>query len=65
MSTQRPTLYTEIEDYLLGRIASLEDIVRKYASNKDDLPLWRTRLNEARITLKAVRAIAAKKKGKG
>ena len=47
-----------IEDYLLGRIAALEQLVSRYGEgDKDKLPTWRAALLETRLTLKAVREI--------
>lgn len=47
-----------IEDYLLGRIAGLEDLIRNYGSgDKSKLPTARAVLLELRHTLKQVREI--------
>lgn len=49
-----------IEDYLLGRIAALEQLVNRYGEgDKDKLPTWRAALLETRLTLKKVRAIVS------
>jgi hypothetical protein len=47
-----------IEDYLLGRIAALEELIRTHAGNdKDALRGWRAMLAEDKLTLKKVREI--------
>ncbi|WP_072389818.1 hypothetical protein [Hyphomicrobium sp. CS1GBMeth3] len=55
---------SEIEDYLLGRIAWLEETIQAYAGSKDDLPSWRSALAEARRTLKKVREIVKGEKAR-
>lgn len=52
---------TAIEDYLLGRIAALDELVRTYGGNdKSQLPGWRAMIVEDKLTLKKVREIVKK-----
>jgi hypothetical protein len=49
-----------IENYLLGRIAALDELIRKNATAKTgegSLPGWRAMKNEDQITLREIRAI--------
>jgi hypothetical protein len=57
---------TAIEDYLLGRIAALEEMVRTLVGrDKTQLPGWRAMITEDKLTLKKVREIASSGSQKG
>jgi head-tail adaptor len=50
---------TEVEAYLIGRIARLEALIRNYSDKEEKLAGTRSALAEARLLLKKVREIAA------
>lgn len=51
---------SEIEDYLLGRIAKLETMIKPYP--KEEVTHTTARIAEAKETLKKVREIKGKRK---